>query len=111
MSEQKGGVDMGIGGAVSACLCVLSPGFMGSASNTAPHTAAANMAYLLRTKEGIAHGESDKLIPPHNLPTQREIQKHWRFFSHRRRKLILSNPPIRVSRMNRKVYWSNSSKK
>ena len=50
------GDTMVVGGSVSACLCVLSlslssPRFMASAANTAAHCAA-NMAYLLRTKEG-----------------------------------------------------------
>ena len=49
--KERGGY-MGIGGAVSACLCVLSPlRFMASEANMATHSAA-NMAYLLRTKEG-----------------------------------------------------------
>ena len=71
--SSKGGLIWGQGERLALAYVSSLPGFMGSASNTAPHTAAANMAYLLRTKEGIAHGESDKLIPPHNLPTQREI--------------------------------------
>ena len=56
MSGFKGGrgYTVVVGGSVSACLCVLSlssPRFMASAANTAAHCAA-NMAYLLRTKEG-----------------------------------------------------------
>ena len=53
LDRRRGGWGyMGIGGAVSACLCVLSPSrFMASEANMATHSAA-NMAYLLRTKEG-----------------------------------------------------------